>query len=315
MNNTDSLQISSQPTTSTKEVRWQRWRHRNRHAIEAWLILIPVLLYFFIFNIVPVLLNIGLSFTRWNGISGAPTWLGFANYLQYFRGAYPLIIFNTALFAIISLVIQTVTAFFIAVLLNQKIMGRGLHRALWYVPTLTSAAIMAQVAVIFISPFDGILNAIITSLGMEPIIWTIQGNWMRGFIIAFTVWRGVGTSVVLFLAGLSGIHPELYEAAMVDGANSWRLLRHITIPLLRPMILFVLVTGIIGGFQIFEAVLLISKGGPQNQTNVMLLQIYNDAFVNTNLGVASAGAVIMALILLWFSLTGIRLMQESKEER
>jgi multiple sugar transport system permease protein len=210
------------------------------------------------------------------------------------------------------LIFQTVIAFFIAILLNQKVFGRGLYRALWYVPTLTSAAIMAQVAVIFISPYDGVLNGILTAIGQRPIVWTVEGNWMRAIIIAFTIWRGVGVSVVLFLAALQGIHPELYEAAMVDGGKGWALLRYITIPLLRPMILFVLVTGIIGGFQIFEVVLLISKGGPQNMTNVMLLQIYNDAFVNTNLGVASAGAMIMAFILLWFSLTGIRLMRQGQ---
>lgn len=305
-------QRSSQIPVVRQATRWQRWRYRHRHAIEAWLILTPVLLYYALFNVVPVVLNLSLSFTRWNGISGLPQWVGAANYLQYLRGDYPLIIFNTALFATAALTIQTVVAFFIAVLLNQKVFGRGLYRALWYVPTLTSAAIMAQVAVIFISPFDGILNGIARSLGQEPIIWTVEGNWMRGFIIAFTIWRGIGSPVVLFLAALQGIHPELYEAAMVDGGRGWALLRYITLPLLRPMILFVLVTGIIGGFQIFEAVLLISKGGPQNMTNVMLLQIYNDAFVNTNLGVATAGAMIMALILLWFSLTGIRLMRQGQ---
>lgn len=293
---------------------WQQWRHRHRHALEAWLILTPILAYYLIFSIAPVVLNISLSFTRWNGISGAPEWIGVNNYLQYLRGDYPRIIFNTALFAVSALVLQTTIAFLIAVLLNQKVFGRGLYRALWYIPTLTSAAIMAQVAVIFISPFDGVLNGILKALGQTPVIWTVQGNWMRAFIVAFTIWRGVGSPVVLFLAALQGIHPELYEAAMVDGANGGKLLRYITIPLLRPMILFVLVTGIIGGFQIFEAVMLISKGGPQNMTNVMLLQIYNDAFVNTNLGVASAGAVVMALILLWFSLTGMRLMQQGRVE-
>lgn len=308
--------LSSQTQSSTPQpIRgWQRWRYRHRHALEAWLILTPILAYYLIFSIAPVVLNISLSFTRWNGISGAPQWIGVNNYLQYLRGDYPRIIFNTALFAVSALVLQTTIAFLIAVLLNQKVFGRGLYRALWYIPTLTSAAIMAQVAVIFISPFDGVLNGILKALGQAPVIWTVQGNWMRVFIVAFTIWRGVGSPVVLFLAALQGIHPELYEAAMVDGANGSKLLRYITIPLLRPMILFVLVTGIIGGFQIFEAVMLISKGGPQNMTNVMLLQIYNDAFVNTNLGVASAGAVVMALILLWFSLTGMRLMQQGRVE-
>ena len=131
---------------------------------------------------------------------------------------------------------------------------------------------------------------------------------MRGLIITFTVWRGVGVPIVLYLAALQGIHKELYSAAKVDGASSWQTLRFITAPLLKPMTIFILVTGIINGFQIFEASLLISGGGPRNSTNVMLLQIYNDAFTNFNFGVASAGSIILAVTLLWFSITGLRLM-------
>jgi ABC-type sugar transport system permease subunit len=310
---TTSSSITNQPAAAAADRR-RRWYHRHRQAVEAWVILTPVLLYYLVFNIAPVVLNVFISFTRWNGISGTPVWIGLSNYLIYLKRPYPLIIFNTALFAFSGLIIQTTLAFLIAVLLNQKVFGRALHRALWYIPTLTSAAIMAQIAVIFISPYDGILNAILKSLGQQPVIWTIEGGWMRAFIVAFSIWRGVGGPVVIFLAALQGIHPELYEAAMVDGATGRQLLRYITLPLLKPMILFVMVTGVIGGFQIFEAVLLITKGGPQNQTNVMLLQIYNDAFVNTNLGVATAGAVIMALILLWFSITAIRLMSRSQGE-
>lgn len=285
---------------------------RKQHTLEAWLILSPVLIYYFIFNIIPILLNLYVSFTEWNGIVGDPIWIGLKNYARYLKPPYPLIILNTALFAITILMIQTVIAFLIALLLNQKLFGRSAYRALWYIPTLTSAAIMAQVAFIFISPYDGVFNAILISLGQDPFIWTLDSFWMRIFIIVFSVWRGVGIPVVLFLAALQGIHPELYAAARVDGANVVQLIQHITFPLLRPMILFILVTGIINSFQIFEAVFLITKGGPKNSTNVMLLQIYNDAFTNFNLGVASTGAVIMAIILLWFSLTGIRLMSQEQ---
>jgi ABC-type sugar transport system permease subunit len=287
---------------------------QRRQAVEAWLILTPILLYYSIFFLFPVVANAYVSFTRWNGIQGAPQWIGLKNYQQYLTKPYPLIIFNTLLFAVAILVASTVVAFFIAVLLNQKVRGRGVYRALFYIPTLTAAAVTAQVAFVFISPFDGVLNAILKALGRDIVIWTISAFWMRAFIIVYSIWRGLGGPVVLFLAALQGIHREIYEAAMVDGATGWEQLRYITVPLLRPMIIFVLVTGMIGSFQIFESVMLISKGGPANKTNVMLLQIYNDAFVNTNMGLASAGSMIMAIILLWFSMTNMRIMSRGQVE-
>ncbi|MCJ7736972.1 MAG: sugar ABC transporter permease, partial [Anaerolineae bacterium] len=256
--------------------------------------------------------NLYISFTKWNGIRGAPVWIGLRNYLQYLKPPYPLIISNTLLFAVFGLVFQTALAFMIAVLLNQKVGGRGVFRALFYIPTLTSSAVTAQVAFAFISPYDGVLNEILKLFDQSIVVWTIDPSWMRAFIILYSIWRGVGGPVVLFLAALQGIHREIYEAAMVDGASAKDMLLRITVPLLRPMIIFVLVTGMIGSFQIFEAVLLMSKGGPRNMTNVMLLQIYNDAFVNTNMGLASAGSMVMAILLLGFSVTNMRIMNRGR---
>ena len=334
---------------------WERfvaWRRKssNRQTFEAWLILTPILIYYFIFNIVPIVLNIFTSFTRWRGVFQPPEWVGLANYARYLEAPYPLIMFNTALFAIVTLLLQIVFGFLVAVALNQKIFGRSAYRAAWYIPTLTSAAIMSQIVFIFISPFDGVLNAMLKSLhsgttgtiydlfvnsnvtanvflavgqaeligtlskaGVEPLIWPQMGGAMRILIVLFTLWRGVGTTIVLFLAGLTGIHAELYDAAAVDGANAWQRMRRITVPLLRPMIVFVFITGMIQNFQIFEAALLITRGGPSNMTNVMLLQIYNDAFANFELGIASAGTVVLAIALLWFSISGLRLMSEETQ--
>ncbi len=288
---------------------WRTWHFRHRQALEGWIILTPILIYFFIFNVIPVILNFLVSFTNWNGVNNDIEWVGVNNYLEYLKDPYPLIIFNTAFFAFFILIVQTSIAFLVALILNQKIFARGVHRALWYIPTLTSAAIAAQIGVIFIAPYGGILNSILKSVGVQPVIWTTDPFWMRVFIILFSVWRGLGGPVVLFLAALQGVHQELYEAARVDGATPRKLLWYITIPLIKPMILFVTVTSIIGGFQIFEAVYLISKGGPFSQTNVMLVQIYGDAFSNNNFGVAGAGAMIMMLILLWFSLMSMRLLR------
>lgn len=304
------------PTTTPMSwgERWLRWRYRNRQSLEGWLILTPILLYYSFFFLFPVIANLYVSFTSWSGVYDSPRWVGLSNYRVYLNHPYPLILFNTTLFAVVILVVQTMLAFLIALLLNEKVFGRGVYRALFYIPTLTSAAITAQVFFAFISPFDGIFNAILKSLGQPIVVWTVSTFWMRFFIIIYSIWRGVGGPVVLFLAALQGIHREIYEAAMVDGATQGNMLRYITLPLLRPMIIFVMVTGMIGSFQIFESVLLISAGGPSDTTNVMLLQIYNDAFVNTRLGLAAAGSMITGIVLLGFSITNMRLMSRGQVE-
>jgi ABC-type sugar transport system permease subunit len=314
---TQDQAILAQPAAVLSRTEQRRqWMHKHRDAVLAWTILTPILIYFFLFNIFPVFLNVLVSFTEWNGIAGSPVWTGLNNYSAYLKGDYPLIIGNTIIFTVAILAIQTVLAFSIAILLNQKIAIRAWYRAAWYIPTLTSAAIMAQVILIFIAPYGGALNNILASLGQKPFIWPVDPTGARLVIILYSVWRGVGSPVVLFLAALQGVHQELYEAAKVDGANDRNLLRYITIPLLRPMIEFVLVTGFIGNFQIFEAVLLITKGGPRSTTNTMLLQIYNDAFTNQRLGLAAAGAVIMVIILLWFSISAMRMLnKEGQAER
>lgn len=293
--------------------RFTRWRFRHRQAFEGWLILAPILLYFSFFFLFPLVSSLYLSFTRWSGLSGSPVWVGLGNYVRYFSDpTYVQVILNTALFAVAILLIQTALAFFIAMLLNEKIRGRSLFRAAWYVPTLTSAAIMAQVASVFIAPSGGVINSVLQSLGMPPIIFYVQVEWMRVIIILFSVWRGVGIPVILYLAALQGIHPELYEAAQVDGARKRDLMRYITFPLLMPMTIFVLVTGVIGTAQIFEAVMFLSKGGPANQTNVLMLQVYQDAFANSNIGIASTGAIVLGLLLLVSSLVNIRVLSRGQ---
>lgn len=289
--------------------RLRRWKFRHRHAVEGWAIMLPILAYFSLFFFFPIFSNLALSFTRWSGLSGSPEWVGLANYRRYFTDpTYIQVIVNTVLFAVAILLIQTTLAFFIALLLNTKVRGRGFFRSAWYIPTLTSAAIMAQVMSVFIAPSGGVINSVLTSMGQPPIIFYVQVDAMRWIIILYSVWRGVGVPMILFLAALQGIHPELYEAAQVDGAKSSQLLRYITLPLLVPMIIFVLITGIIGTAQIFEAVMFMSKGGPANQTNVLMLQIYQDAFSNQSLGMASTGAIVLGALLLVFSIFNIRIM-------
>jgi ABC-type sugar transport system permease subunit len=307
--------VTSQPADTPKLTlagRWQRFRYHNHDALLAWTILVPILVYYTLFAAVPVILNVVVSFAEWNGITKL-SWVGFANYLRYFKDPLYLLIFrNTALFTFFSLILGVPLGLVVAVLLNQKIRGMGLYRSLWYVPTVTSAAIMAQFVALFISPYGGVLNIILKSMGMAEVIWTINAPAMRIVIIAFSVWKGVGGTMILYLAALQGIPQELYEAAMVDGADALRRFWYLTIPMVRHMTTFVVVTGIIGGFQIFEPILLISKGGPFNLTNVVINQIYNDAFKNMDFGLATTSSTLLALFLLAASVFMLRSMRQGE---
>lgn len=307
--------LSQAPTADSFRERASQFYMRHRQPIEAWLILTPILIYYFVFAVFPVAANLVVSFLDWNGFS-EPTWVGFGNYERFFTNArYQQVFANTIFFAVAILLISMVLGFLVALALNEKVKGLGIYRTMWYVPTLTSAAVMAQVATLFIAPRSGVLSAILRSLGQPELVWQTDPQFARTLIIVFSVWRGVGTAMLLFLAGLQGIPVEVVDAARVDGASGWRLTRHITLPLLRPMTVFVLVTGLIGAFQIFEPVLLITNGKPANSTNVMMLKIYEDAFQGYRFGLAAAMATVMLVFLLWASVLNLRLMGQSTTEQ
>ena len=287
---------------------------RNRHTIEAWVILTPILLYFFVFSLLPVAANLAVSFVEWNGFNEAQ-WVGLDNYVRFFTTPrYIEVLTNTLFFAVVILAASMVLGFLVALALNEEVRGLSLYRTMWYIPTLTSGAVMAQIATIFIAPGSGVISGILRSLGQPELIWQIDPTFARVFIIVFSVWRGVGLSMLLYLVGLQSIPLDVIDAARVDGASGWKMIRHITVPLLRPTTVFVVVTGLISAVQIFEPVLLITGGQPRNSTNVMMLQIYNDAFKNQNFGMAAATGTIMLLVLLWASVINMRLLQATAVE-
>ncbi|MBN1286925.1 MAG: sugar ABC transporter permease [Anaerolineae bacterium] len=297
----------------TRRERIAQYLARNRRAVEAWLILTPILIYYFVFAVFPVLANLSVSFLDWNGFN-EPAWAGLANYERFFTNPrYQQVLLMTVFFAVAILIVNTVLGFFIALALNEQVKGLGIYRTLWYVPTLTSAAVMAQIATVFIAPRVGVTSVVLASLGLESPIWQTNIDFARLIIVVFSVWRSVGTAMLLFLAGLQSIPLDVIDAARVDGAAGWRMLRHITLPLLRPMTVFVLVTGLIAAFQVFEPVYLITNG--KSGTNVMMLKIYDDAFQNGRFGMAAAMATVMLVVLLWASFLNLRLMGQTSAEQ
>lgn len=284
---------------------------RNRENIEGWIIVGPILAYCLIFIFLPLFAVILLSMTRWNGVMGLPEWIGIDNFKEIFSYEnYMLSFKNTIVMGMSSLAGTFILGFLIALLMNNTIKGIGVFRALWYVPVITSGAIMAKMWLSFLNYNSGIFNSVIRLFSGEAINWLNEPFWATLWIIVFSIWKSVGGTVVLFLAGLQGIDKTLYEAAYVDGAYGIKIVRYITIPLLKPMILFILITGIIGSFQIFEPVQLITNGGPFNSTNVIFYEIYKDAFMNFNMGTASALSMIILIVTMSVSVIQLKLFKE-----
>lgn len=169
---------------------------------------------------------------------------------------------------------------------------------------------MAQTLAIFLYPGQsGVFNSLIGLIGLKPVIWSQSTFWMPVWVILFSVWRGVGSVVIFFLAGLQSIDPSLYEAARVDGADRWQTFRHITIPQLAPITLFVLVTQCVGSLQIWEAPLVLTFGGPDNSTRTMVYSLYSDAFGNLTMGLATAQSVLLLIVLMALSAINLRVFR------
>jgi ABC-type sugar transport system permease subunit len=294
--------------------RWRLWIWRHRQAVIAYSILAPMFVYFVLFTWVPVLVLAGFSLTEWNVIQWPPKFVGLSNYIRFFTDPYyHKVILNTIVFASAIILINLSLGFLIAVLLNERIFGRSFYRTVWYLPVVISGAVMAQVLVVFLHPASfGVLNSVIGIFGLQPVIWTRSEFWMPFWVVVFSIWRSIGAVVIFFLAGLQSIDSSLYEAARVDGASSFQLFRHITVPLMAPVTLFVFITQMLYGLQIWEAPLILTFGGPFNSTRTMVYSIYSDAFANLTVGLAASESIVLLLVLMCLSAVNLRLFYANR---
>jgi multiple sugar transport system permease protein len=297
-----STATTTAPPASLAE-RIRLWRWRNRQTVIAFSILTPLLLYFVVFTWVPILVMVAISFTEWNVIQWPPTFIALENYQEILTDKYyHNVIWRSATIGGIVLVLEMTVAFGVALLLNQQLRGRAIFRTIWYLPVVISGAVLAQTLAVFLYPARfGALNSLLIALGFEPVIWTRSEFWMPFWVIMFSFWRGVGSGVIFFLAGLQSVDPSLYEAAQVDGAGRWSLFRHITIPQIAPVTLFIFITKLVGALQIWEAPLVLTYGGPNHSTRTIVYSMYSDAFGNLTMGMAAAQSILLLLVLMLLS--------------
>ncbi len=284
--------------------RFTRWYRRHREAIIAWSFLTPMVIYFVVMTFVPLAFLVGVSFTEWNIIS-PPTWAGLSKIGKVLSGFndffYLKVIGRTILYAMAILTLNIVGGFMVALIMNQQIKAKGIFRTMWYLPSVFSGAVIALLIKIYLAgSTTGVINMVIGKLGLSAVDWINSTTWMPLIAVLFVVWQGIGFTVIFFLAGLQGIDENLYDAAKIDGANKRQLLRYITIPQMRPVLLFISVGGMIGSMQMWEVPKLITAGGPNSMTYTLVYSIQNDSFAALDMGLGTAQSLVLFIMLLVF---------------
>lgn len=280
---------------------------RFRELLRGYLFISPWLVGFIGLTLGPFLASFALSFTKWPLLQ-PPQLAGLRNYSRMFAQDQRFLtgLYNTTYYTIFSVPARLIMAFFVAMLLNQKVRGIPVFRTCFYLPSITAGVATAILWMWILNPYHGILNLALRQMGIQGPNWLGTRVWAKPALIIMSLW-GIGGQMVIFLAGLQGIPESLYDAAEVDGAGWWRKTQHVTIPLMTPTILFNLVMGMIGSFQVFTQALIMTDGGPADATLFYMLHLYRNAFEYFRMGYASALAWVFFVIVFALTLLQMRL--------
>lgn len=315
------VRLKAQPATSAQvTTRSSSSSSSTRSRLHRWyvpyLFLLPGMLLYVIWTVYPLAYQLYISFFDWKIMPGqVSTFIGLSNYQRAFADAtFWLAMKNTLMYALVTVAGQMILGLSIAILVHRVVVGKRIFRAIYYLPVVTSWVVVSFLfQYLFSGSASGLVNYVLMSLGLisEPVSWMAnsQTSWIS--IYALGIWKGVGWAMVIFLAALQSIPMELYEAAAIDGAGEWRQFRHLTVPLIRRATVFVLVALMIGGFQVFISVLLITGGGPLHRTEVALTYMFDRAFGQLDFGYGAALSYILAAVIVLVSFVQMRVFNRS----
>lgn len=276
----------------------QPGRKPARKLLAAAPFILPSLAGVILFLLLPVVVVLLLSFAKWNFLQ-PPSWAGLSNFVTMTRDDHVFhALLISAYYVLWNIPIQTVIALGLAMLLNRRLPGMGVYRALFVLPYMSTPVAMAVVWGWLFNAQNGMINHLLSLVGITGPNWLGDQATALPVIAMIATWQYAGYNMLFFLAGLQAIPLSLYEAASIDGGTKIQQFRRVTLPLLRPALMFVLVTGVIGSFQVFDTVYVMTAGGPGNTTEVANLNIYNTAFAGFRIGEASAMSVVLFLIIL-----------------
>ncbi|CAI9395913.1 sn-glycerol-3-phosphate transport system permease protein UgpA [Bacillus sp. T2.9-1] len=286
----------------------EKKKQRLQHLFKGMLFLFPSILLFSVFLFYPLGKTIYLSFFLTDNRGDPTVFVGMENYLEIFKSPIFLqSLKSTLLFALYTVPGSIIVSLFLAILANEKLRGIGVFRTVFSSSMGISVAAASVFWMFLFHPTIGWLNTIVKAFGFEPIGWLTDPNWALFSVSVSTIWMNVGFTFLILLGGLQSIDSYLYESADIDGAGYFYKLRRITIPMLSPTLFFVLTVTLINAFQTFGQVDMLTRGGPQNETNLIVYSIYQEAFMNYQYGTASAQAIILFVIILVLTIIQFKL--------
>jgi len=286
-----------------------RFSARHVEPITGYLFLLPDFLGLLAFLIIPIAYAFFISLHDWNGLSSM-RWNGLDNYAKLFSDAqFWDSLKITATYTLIYVPVVYTVSLGLALLVNQRLPSTRFFRTIFFVPVVLSLVVSSLMWKYIFDERAGLLNFLVGLIGIQPQPWLGSVELALPSIIIVSVWIQMGYFMVIFIAGLQDIPREYYEAARIDGANRWQMFLRITLPLLKPTSLFVIVISLIGSFQVFDQVWVMTKGGPARATQVTAVYIYQQAFQYLNLGYGSAVAFVLFIVILGFSLLQFRLLR------
>jgi len=287
---------------------------RREEARFAWLSLLPALFFFALFVGFPVGYSFILSFQDWNMTSPTASWVGLENYEALLSDeTFLRSLLQTTVFTVLITASVVVFSLAMALLLDLKLRFIKLYRAVLYLPAVTSLVAIGIVWVWMFDPQYGLINQLLALLGIQGPLWLADPDTALVSLVITATWRNVGYFATIFLAGLQGIDIAYYEAARIDGAGPSSCFWRITLPLLRPTVLFVVVMSVILSFQVFALVYVMTSGGPAGSTSVIVFYLYQQAFTYFRMGYASAVGYVLFVIILLLTLVQFKLFGRSAE--
>ncbi|MBS6812714.1 MAG: sugar ABC transporter permease [Lachnospiraceae bacterium] len=279
-------------------------RAARKEAITGYLYLLPNFIGFFIFTAIPIILGLLISFTDYNGFKWK--FVGISNYLKMFGDSqFKAALVNNLVYSVVSVPLTIAFSLILALALNRKLFGGGFFKTVFFFPNLTSMVAIGCIAMLLFQPVDGPVNQALRAIGIAQEHlpkWFMSTKTALLTVIIVVVWKQAGYYMIMFMGGLKSIPNHLYEAAKIDGANSWKLFWHVTWPMLSPTTFMVDILCFIASFQVFDIINVTTQGGPGRSTSVLVFRIYKEAFGEWKMGYASAIAYFLFVIILIITL-------------